>query len=100
MTGQFGGREPDWSLGRFRDLIMKKQFLMSFWWICANWIKTLIGGDLWTIVKKNAVIESFVTAIFQDEQEQAKKFKSSAGIDWENIMMRKLKQFMVPEFNI
>ena len=24
--------------------------------------------------------------------EQTKKFKSSAGIDWENIMMRKLMQ--------
>ena len=46
-------------------------------------VKTLIGDDLWTITKKDAVIESFVTAIFQDELAQAEKYKSKSGIDWE-----------------
>lgn len=46
-------------------------------------VKTLSGDDLWSIVKKNAVIESLVTALYQDEKDQAEKYKSKNGIDWE-----------------
>ena len=44
-------------------------------------VKTLIGDDIWSINKKDAVID---TAFFQHELNQAKKFKTkSGGIDWE-----------------
>ena len=46
-------------------------------------VKTLSGDDLWTIKKKDAVIESLITALYQDEKEQAEKYRMKDGIDWE-----------------
>ena len=54
-------------------------------------VKTLVGDDLWDIKKKNAVIESFVTAIYQDEKDQAEKYRNKKGIDWEKYYDEKAK---------
>ena len=39
--------------------------------------------------KKIAVVEPFITAIYQDELEHAKKYKNEKGIDWEKYLEAK-----------
>ena len=52
-------------------------------------VKTLTGDDIWALDKKTAIIEPFLTAIYQDELTHARKYKTVKGIDWEKYFEAK-----------